>query len=52
MEIDTRTYGVVRSLALRSPRFGRCGAAWAEPSPDGQKVYVACVEADRIYEVD
>lgn len=52
VEIDTRTYGVVRSLALRSARNGRCGAAWAEPSPDGQKVYVACAEADRIYEVD
>lgn len=52
VEIDTRTYGVVRSLALRSARIGRCGAAWAEPSPDGQTVYVACAEADRIYEVD
>ena len=52
VEIDTRTYGVVRSLGLRSARSGRCGAAWAEPSPDGQTVYVACAEADRIYEVD
>ncbi|MGK7311756.1 MAG: YncE family protein [Candidatus Longimicrobiales bacterium M2_2A_002] len=52
VEIDTRTYGVVRSLGLRSARRGRCGASWAEPSPDGQTVYVACAEADRIYEVD
>lgn len=29
-----------------------CSPTWAQPSPDGTKVYVACNKADRILEVD
>lgn len=52
VEIDTRTFFVTRTLRLRPTGAGRCGATWAEPSPDGQRVYVACEEADAIQEVD
>ncbi|GMR14350.1 MAG: YncE family protein [Gemmatimonadota bacterium] len=34
------------------PKSPSCAPTWAEPSPDGSKVYVACNRGDAILEVD
>lgn len=34
------------------PKNPTCSPTWAEPSPDGAKVYVACNKADLILEID
>ena len=68
VELDTRTFAVARQLSVAVGAEGpvhdmgdhaghgmaapSCSPTWAEPSPDGASVYVACNKADHILEVD
>jgi DNA-binding beta-propeller fold protein YncE len=68
VEIDTRTFGVSRKLNVGSdtvqvashtahsaPRTAHavtCSPTWAQPSADGDAVYVACNASNEILEVD
>lgn len=68
IELDTRTFAVARQLSVAVGAEGTirdsddhgghgmaapsCSPTWAEPSPDGASVYVACNKADHILEVD
>lgn len=67
VELDTRTFDVARQLSVAAGGEGpvdemadhaghtrppSCSPTWAEPSPDGGRVYVACNRADHILEVD
>jgi DNA-binding beta-propeller fold protein YncE len=45
-EADPETHGP-RKMPMNS-----CSPTWAEPSLDGQRVYVACNKADHILEID
>ncbi|MGH7630654.1 MAG: YncE family protein [Gemmatimonadales bacterium] len=61
VEIDTRTLAVARRLPLGPAHERRaagghagvvCSPTWAQPSPDGRRVYVACNKANEILEID
>jgi DNA-binding beta-propeller fold protein YncE len=67
IEIDTRTFGVSRRFSVSPGREGAvgkgegpamggggpaCSPTWAQPSPDGASVYVACNGGDTILEID
>ena len=68
VELDTRTFEVSRRFYLAKGKEGplpadhrvdratrpaaTCSPTWAEPTPDGSKVYVACNGGDVIHEID
>lgn len=60
VEVDTRTFGVSRVLALPeahhssrpTPHAPTCSPTWAQPSADGSRVYVACNKSNEILEID
>ncbi len=63
VEIDTRALAVARRLPLGPAHDGPaasggahpavvCSPTWAQPSPDGRRVYVACNKANEILEID
>jgi DNA-binding beta-propeller fold protein YncE len=68
VEIDTRTLGVARMLSVgkesvqlathpthdarRTTHEVSCSPTWAQPSADGQAVYVACNKSNEILEID
>lgn len=65
VEVDTRAFRVSRRFSLApdgegamepgpstTAHHGRCSPTWAQPSVDGEVVYVACNGDDRILEVD
>ena len=68
VEIDTAKFGVSRHFVLskgkevgasgppppghRSMTNATCSPTWAQPSPDGKSIYVACNKSDEIVEVD
>lgn len=38
--------------AMGAPAAGKCSPTWAQPSPDGRRVFVACNASSEIVEVD
>lgn len=65
VEVDTRGFRVARRFSVvpesegpldpgvaTTAGHGRCSPTWAQPSVDGDVVYVACNGGDRILEVD
>jgi DNA-binding beta-propeller fold protein YncE len=48
--VDPAEVGYVGGRHVMPPNS--CSPTWAQPSPDGKKVYVACNKADEIVEVD
>jgi DNA-binding beta-propeller fold protein YncE len=38
--------------AMSAPPAGKCSPTWAQPSPDGTRVFVACNASNEIVEVD
>jgi DNA-binding beta-propeller fold protein YncE len=68
VEIDTRTFGVARKLSVgkdsmqlathtthdarRTTHEVTCSPTWAQPSADGNAVYVACNKSNEILEID
>ena len=68
VEIDTAKFNVSRHFVLTKGREAgvsgpppqdhhpmpnaSCSPTWAQPSPDGKSVYVACNKSDEIVEVD
>lgn len=38
--------------SMGAPGAGKCSPTWAQPSPDGRRVFVACNAANEIAEVD
>lgn len=52
VEIDARTFQVLRTLDLPAPPGARCSPTWVEPSVDGGRLYVACNRSNRVHEVD
>ena len=61
VEIDTRTFGVSRKLnvgkdsvqlASHTTHAVTCSPTWAQPSADGDAVYVACNKSNEILEIN
>jgi DNA-binding beta-propeller fold protein YncE len=68
VEIDTRNLAVSRTFLLRNgqehgmtgalaastggPGNCSCSPTWAQPTPDGRRVFVACNKASEIAEID
>ena len=62
VEIDTRSLAVSRTFLLRKgeehgmepPKPGNvsCSPTWAQPTPDGRRIFVACNKASEIAEID
>ena len=44
--------GVSHDSAMASAANVQCSPTWAQPSPDGRKVYVACNKSNEIVEID
>lgn len=52
VEIDARTFAVIKKFPLTPDRSGSCSPTWAQPAASGGSVYVACNRGNEIVEVD